>query len=189
MHIHQRNVLKVEWNILCITEDWCGESMVVTTVVRQLHALPWHLLAKGQRSNNLYTWEENTDKHICCDVYALYSEFPSLLLLYFCIFVLFLSYLLQVTVRGVVWSLHLLGWRVTAVPVSPGVQSQPDQYLSLTLKTRIRWSKWQSTFLLGHVRPCVPTATWSSGKIQLLHHVFYKAFKNHFNHETWQTTL
>lgn len=54
------------------------------------------------------------------------------------------------------------------MPASRGVLSQPDLYLSPTLKMRTPWSRWQNTSLLGCVRPCVPTATWSSGEDQIL---------------------
>lgn len=78
-----------------------------------------------------------------------------------------LFHLLQATVhRPEVWSPHLSVWRV--MEVSRGVLSQPGLYLSPTLKMRTPWSRWRNTSLLGLVRPCVPTATWSSGEEQIL---------------------
>lgn len=84
----------------------------------------------------------------------------------------FFLYLQQATVHGLDWSPHLLVWGVMEVPVSQGVLSQPDLYLSPTLKMRTPWCRWQNTSLLGLVRPCVPTVTWSSGEGHILYIYF-----------------
>lgn len=75
-----------------------------------------------------------------------------------------LLHLPQAEAHRVVWSPHPSVWRAMEAPVSQRVLSQLDLSLSPTLMTRTHWSKWQNTSLLGLARPCVPTATWSSGE-------------------------
>lgn len=154
------------------------------------HDTHWVYRQGGYRSNNSPTWDENRDTHM--HTQPLWCHKCSLFLFLFPLTIsvfLFLNQcsllsllnLRQAAVHRVVWSPHLSIWRVMEVPVSPRVLSQPDLSLSPTLKMRTPLSKWQNTSPLGLVRPCVPTATWSSGegKVLQLIRFFSKAQLNY----------
>lgn len=74
------------------------------------------------------------------------------------------------------WSLRPSPWRAAEVPACSRVWSRLGPSLSLTPATRTLWSRWRSTSRPAHARPCVATATWSSGEgkhtvaCEALHH-------------------
>lgn len=174
MHICHRNVSKVEWKILGRLMWWihgCDNSSPPAACAAMT---PAGCIDKEGRGQITYTPGKKTQTYTCTQIlcgaisahFCVSHLFPSPFTTSVLLFLnqhrlLSLFHLLQVTV----WSPHLSGWRV--MEVSRGALFQPDLYLSPTLKMRTPWSRWQNTSLLGCVRPCVPTATWSSGDHQL----------------------
>lgn len=179
MHMCHRILSKVDWKILWRLMWWihgCDSSSHPAACSTVTPAGCVDKEGRGQITSTpgrkRQTLTSSHGRHKC-----LPFCFSPVLLNFYC-FCLVASYQIkpfipllppsQARVHGLVWSHHLSVWRVMEVPVSRGVLSQPDLHLNPTLKMRTPWFRWQNTAPLGLAHPCVPTATWSSGKRQIL---------------------